>query len=121
MSLTDSSHMILLMIVICLLIFGMFIDGGIVVLLTTPIFLPLIKQIGVDPVMFGLLLCTVSCMGILTPPVGVAMYIVCDNLKVSLGEWMKESVPFILTVILVMVVIIYFPAAVTWLPELVYG
>ena len=89
MSLTDSSHMILLMIVICLLIFGMFIDGGIVVLLTTPIFLPLIKQIGVDPVMFGLLLCTVSCMGILTPPVGVAMYIVCDNLKVSLGEWMK--------------------------------
>ncbi|WP_195376490.1 TRAP transporter large permease [Anaerotruncus rubiinfantis] len=121
MSLTDSSHMILLMIVICLLIFGMFIDGGIVVLLTTPIFLPLIKQIGVDPVMFGLLLCTVSCMGILTPPVGVAMYIVCDNLKVSLGEWMKESVPFILTVILLMVVIIYFPAAVTWLPELVYG
>ena len=121
LSLTENHYLILLMIIVCLIIFGMFIDGGIVVLLTTPIFLPLIKQIGVDPIMFGLLLCTVSCMGILTPPVGVAMYIVCDNLKVSMGEWMKESIPFLITIIILMIFIIIFPGFVTWLPNLIYG
>ena len=121
LSLTNSSQMILLLIIACLLVFGMFIDGGIVVLLTTPIFLPLIKQLGIDPVMFGMLICTVSCMGILTPPVGVAMYIVCDNLKVPLSEWMKESIPFLIAVIIVVVLMIGFPEIATWLPDLVYG
>jgi TRAP-type C4-dicarboxylate transport system permease large subunit len=96
-------------------------DGGVIVLLLTPILLPVVSQIGVDPVFFGIIMCTVCCVGILTPPVGVAMYIVCGILKVSMKDWTKESIPFLLTILLLIVILILFPRLVTFLPNVLYG
>lgn len=121
LSMTDSSTLILIMILALLFLLGMLMDGGVIVLLLTPMLLPVAKAIGLDPVFFGLLMCTVCCLGILTPPVGVAMYIVCGNLKVSMPVWIKESIPFLITVVLVLGILIAFPQLVTFLPNMVYG
>ena len=90
-------------------------------LLLTPILLPVARTIGLDPVFFGLVMCTICCLGILTPPVGVAMYIVCGILKVSMPEWIKESVPFLITIIIVIALLVLFPDLATFLPDLIYG
>ena len=121
LSMTDSSTLILIMILALLFLLGMLMDGGVIVLLLTPMLLPVAKAIGLDPVFFGLLMCTVCCLGILTPPVGVAMYIVCGNLKVPMPVWIKESIPFLITVVLVLGILIAFPQLVTFLPNMVYG
>lgn len=121
MGITDSSTLILVMIILLLLVFGMFMDGGVIVLLLTPILLPVVRAIGLDPVFFGLIMCTVCCLGILTPPVGVAMYIVCGIMDVPMSEWIKESWPFLLTVVLLLAALIFFPQLVTFLPNLMYS
>lgn len=121
LSMTDSTVLITFMILFLLFILGMFMDGGVIVLLLTPILLPVARTIGLDPVFFGLVMCTICCLGILTPPVGVAMYIVCGILKVSMPEWIKESVPFLITVIIVIALLVLFPDLATFLPDLIYG
>lgn len=121
LSMTDSTVLITFMILFLLFILGMFMDGGVIVLLLTPILLPVAKTIGLDPVFFGLVMCTICCLGILTPPVGVAMYIVCGILKVSMPEWIKESVPFLITIVIVIALLVLFPELATFLPDLVYG
>lgn len=120
LSVTNNPTLILLMILLLLLIMGMFMDGGVIVLLLTPILLPVAKTIGLDPVFFGIVMCTVCCLGILTPPVGVAMYIVCGTLKVSMKEWMKESIPFLICIVIVILILVLLPDLVTFLPNLIY-
>ena len=121
LSMTSSSTLILIMIVALLFLLGMLMDGGVIVLLLTPILLPVAKAIGLDPVFFGIVMCTVCCLGILTPPVGVAMYIVCGTLKVSMPTWIKESIPFLITIVILLLTFILFPGLITFLPDLVYG
>jgi len=121
LSMTDSSTLILIMILVLLFLLGMLMDGGVIVLLLTPILLPVAKAIGLDPVFFGIVMCTVCCLGILTPPVGVAMYIVCGTLKVDMPTWIKESIPFLITIVAVILLLVLIPELVTFLPNLVYG
>ena len=121
LSMTDSATLILIMILALLFLLGMLMDGGVIVLLLTPILLPVAKAIGLDPVFFGIVMCTVCCLGILTPPVGVAMYIVCGTLKVDMKTWIKESIPFLITIIVVILLFVLFPNLITFLPNLVYG
>ena len=121
LSMTSSSTLILIMIVALLFLLGMLMDCGVIVLLLTPILLPVAKAIGLDPVFFGIVMCTVCCLGILTPPVGVAMYIVCGTLKVSMPTWIKESIPFLITIVILLLTFILFPGLITFLPDLVYG
>ena len=104
-----------------LIILGMFLEGLTTVVMLTPILLPVAKAIGLDPVFFGIVMCTVCCLGILTPPVGVAMYIVCGTLKVSMPTWIKESIPFLITIVILLLIFILFPGLITFLPDLVYG
>ena len=113
-------QMIILAILFFILIAGMFMEGSVIILLTTPIFLPLVKSIGVDPVHFGLLMCTLTTLGILTPPVGIAMYTVCSILGCSMKEFMKYSAPFFIAIIGLFAVLVYFPEVVLFLPNLIY-
>lgn len=121
LGITSSPFVVQMMIVIILLIMGCFMEGGSVILILTPILLPMVKSVGVDPVFFGIVVATACVIGILTPPVGLAMYIVTNILNVSLKEWVKESLPFFIAIVLYLVLIIAFPDIVMWLPRLVYG
>lgn len=100
---------------------GMFMEATVNTLLLTPIFLPIIKSFGFDPVYFGILFMTIITMGGMTPPVGVTMYTTCSILKCPIEDYVKESWPFILTVVLEVAFLAAFPDLVTFLPNLVFG
>jgi len=120
-SLTSNPQVMLVYIVLFLFIAGMFVDSNVIVLLLTPIFLPIIIKMGVDPVHFGIIMMTIVTMGVMTPPVGTAVYVVCDILEVPLEEYVKESLPFFAAIILLVIVLIFLPQVVLFLPNLVYG
>ncbi|HCG63021.1 MAG TPA: C4-dicarboxylate ABC transporter [Sphaerochaeta sp.] len=119
--LTVNPIITMVIVIIILIIFGMFMEGSIVILLLTPILMPLVRTIGVDPVLFGVIMSIVVTMGILTPPVGVAMYIVNGILEVPMQEYLKESIPFIIVVLVVVALLLTFPNVILFLPNLIYG
>jgi tripartite ATP-independent transporter DctM subunit len=119
--LTVNPIITMVIVIIILVIFGMFMEGSIVILLLTPILMPLVRTIGVDPVLFGVIMSIVVTMGILTPPVGVAMYIVNGILEVPMQEYLKESIPFIIVVLVVVALLLTFPNVILFLPNLIYG
>jgi TRAP-type C4-dicarboxylate transport system permease large subunit len=104
-----------------LVILGMFMDGSVIILLFTPIFLPLAKAVNIDPVHFGILLCTIITMGNMTPPVGLAMYAVCQILDISVTDYIKDMWAFLFTVIVLVVILMFFPRLVLFLPNLLFG
>ena len=120
-SMTTNPQLMLIIIVFFLFLAGMLIDSNVIVLLLTPIFLPIITKLGVDPVHFGILMMTIVTMGVMTPPVGTAVYIVCGILDAPLEEYIKDSWPFFATIILLVLVLIFLPQVVLFLPNLVYG
>ncbi|MEO8408968.1 MAG: TRAP transporter large permease [Propionivibrio sp.] len=120
-SITTNPQLLLLIIVAFLAVAGMLVDSNVIILLLTPIFLPIVTKVGVDPVHFGIVMMTIVTMGVMTPPIGTAVYIVCGILDVPLEEYLKDSLPFFAAVILLVCVLIFLPGLVTFLPNLVYG
>lgn len=118
---TSEPMIVMIIIILFLCLFGMFMEGSVVILLLTPILLPLVKSFGVDPIFFGLIMATVVTMGILTPPVGVAMYTICGILDCKMQEFLKESIPFIAAILLEIALLCVFPELVLWAPRLMYG
>ncbi|SET15966.1 TRAP transporter, DctM subunit [Salinibacillus kushneri] len=115
---TSNSTLLLILILIFLLLAGMFIESTVLVLLLTPIFLPIIQQIGVDPVHFGILMMTIVTFGGMTPPVGVTMYTVCYLTDVPIEDYVKESLPFYAGIILLIALLIFVPSISLFLPSL---
>nr|WP_106780984.1 TRAP transporter large permease [Lysinibacillus timonensis] len=115
---TTNGSLMVILILIFLVIAGMFIESTVLVLLLTPIFLPVIKQVGVDPVHFGILMMTIVTFGGMTPPVGVTMYTTTSIMKVPIESYIKESIPFILGVFLLVLLLTFFPSIVMFLPDL---
>ena len=117
---SSNPQVMLIIIVLFLAVAGMFIDSNVSVLLLTPIFLPVVKSMGIDPVFFGILMMTIVTMGCMTPPVGTALYTVCQILDAPLEDFIKETIPFYIAVILLVIVLIFIPEVVMFLPNLVY-
>lgn len=112
-SITVNPSLVIILIVFVLTVAGMFIDGPVIILLATPILLPIVKSIGIDPILFGIIMSTVATFGSLTPPVGVAMYTVCSILKCPTKEYLKESLPFIIAIGVELLIFILFSDAIT--------
>lgn len=108
------------LILLMLFVSGLFIESTVMVLLLTPIFVPIIIEIGVDPVHFGILMMSIVTLGSMTPPVGVAMYTVCSLLDCDVDEYIKEAIPFLAAVMALVVVLIFLPDLVLFLPRLVF-
>lgn len=117
---SSNPQVMLIIIVLFLAVAGMFIDSNVSVLLLTPIFLPVVKSMGVDPVYFGILMMTIVTMGCMTPPVGTALYTVCQVLDAPLEDFVKETIPFYVAVILLVIFLIFVPDVVMFLPNLIY-
>lgn len=118
---TSSQFVVIGIIFVLYVIFGMFMDGSIVILLLTPILMPIVRSVGIDPVLFGVVTSIIVTMGILTPPVGIAMYIVNGILGVPMGEYLKESIPFFIVTILVGALLLAIPDIILFLPNMLYG
>ena len=115
---TSNGTLMLLLILLFLVIAGMFIESTVLVLLLTPIFLPIVTQVGVDPVHFGILMMTIVTFGGMTPPVGVTMYTTTSIMKVPIEEYIKEALPFIGGVVVLVLLLVFVPGIVTFIPDL---
>ena len=90
-------------------------------LIFTPIFLPILKSVGVDPVHFGIIMMTLVTMGCMTPPVGTAMYSVCQILDCPTEEYMKEGMPYIIAILGEVILLVFIPQICLFLPNIVFG
>ena len=118
---SSNPYVVMIIIVLALTILGMFMEGSVTILLLTPIFLPLVKSLGVDPVHFGLIMCTTVTMGLNTPPVGISMYAVNSVLECPSAQYIRYMWPFMFTVLLEIILMIFIPDAMLFLPDLLYG
>ena len=118
---TENPQLLLIIILVFLFVMGMFLDSNVNFLLLTPIFLPMVTKLGVDPVHFGVLMATIVTMGVMTPPVGSALYTVCGILECPVEEYTKAAIPFFLAIMLEMIVLVFLPGIVLFLPNLIYG
>jgi len=110
----------------CLLIYGIlgcFVDSLPLIVLLTPIFLPVIKNLGYDPIWFGVLMVMLMELGLMTPPVGMCCYVMAGVAKdTPLSTIFKGTAPFIVGIIVAIAVVILFPILSTWLPSIMrYG
>lgn len=121
LGMTDNPQMLLLMIIGALIFAGMFIESVVIILLFTGILLPMVTQVNIDPVHFGLIFMLMVVMGLVTPPVGVSMFTVCSILGCPIEWYVKECVPFFIAIVLVAILIIFFPDLVLFLPNLIFG
>ena len=121
MSLTTTPWVVLLIINVILLILGCFMEAIAIMLLTIPVFMPLIARVGVDPVHFGVVMTLNLMIGLLTPPVGMCLYAVSAISKVPLWPLAKELWPYIVALTVCLGLVTYVPGLVLWLPNLVMG
>ena len=112
---------LLLFLVILFMLCGMFMETTVIALILTPILLPVMQNVGVDPVVFGMIMMTCVTFGVMTPPVGTGLYTVSDIMGCSIQETVRYGWPFYVAVLLVVVFMVFFPDAVLGLPNLVYG
>ncbi|MEN6309589.1 MAG: TRAP transporter large permease [Anaerohalosphaeraceae bacterium] len=119
LSLSDNKIVILLIINLVLLIVGMFMDMTPAVLIFTPIFLPVVTAMGVDPIHFGIILIANLCIGLCTPPVGTCMFIGCGIGKVSIAQALPSMIPFFVALFVSLIAITYTPWLSLWLPSVV--
>lgn len=118
---TNNPQIMMLFIILFLTITGMFVDSNVNVLLFTPLVLPVLESMGVNPVHFGIIMMTIVTMGCMTPPVGTACYSVCDIMGCSIGEYVKHSWPFFIAVIALDIFMVFIPDVILFLPNLIYG
>ncbi|WP_159587986.1 TRAP transporter large permease [Chelativorans xinjiangense] len=114
---TDSPFLFLCLIALMLLVVGMFLESNAAYIMLVPLFHPIALQYGIDPLHFGFLFVLNLVIGMLTPPVGVVLFVVCGITGVRMGELVRESWPFIAAMYAVLLLCMIFPSVVTWLPE----
>jgi tripartite ATP-independent transporter DctM subunit len=114
-------NMIVLTILVFLLVAGLALDSTVMVLLLTPIFVPIVSSLGMDPVHFGILMMSIVTLGGMTWPSGSAMFAVCALMNVSIEEYSIESIPFIAAVVGLIAALVFLPGVVLWLPNLAFG
>jgi tripartite ATP-independent transporter DctM subunit len=117
---TNPQIMVLIMIGF-LFITGMFVDSNVNFLLLTPIFLPVVRSMGIDPVHFGVLMATVVTLGVMTPPIGSALYTVCGIIKCPVEDYTRESLPFLGAVLVELAILTFLPDVVLFVPNMIFG
>lgn len=119
MGISSNPTVLILLIIFVLLILGMFLEGTAVILIVTPIFLPIIDQIGMSYVQFGVVMILASMIGLLTPPVGMSLYAVSSITNVKLMDLSKEVLPYVIGITTVLLLCAFVPPLSCWLPQFV--
>jgi len=117
-SISRNPFVILFLINIFLLIVGCFLEGLAAIILIVPILMPVVTQLGIDPVHFALIVVVNLMIGLLTPPLGLCLFVVCGISKTKLGPLFKEVIPFLTVEIVILFVITYMPWFTLTLPKL---
>lgn len=118
LSLTENRWIIMLLINLVFVLAGMFLDTISSVVLLSPLFVPIVVALGFDVVHFGIIMCINLCIGFLTPPVGINLFVAQSIGKVSLESIIKETIPFLWVLLGVLVLVIIFPQISLIIPKL---
>ena len=118
LALSDNKYVFLLLVNILLLLLGTFMDLAPMLLICTPIFMPVILKLGIDPVHFGMIMILNLGIGLITPPVGPTLFVGCAIGKVTMEQVSKELWPFYGAMCLALLLVTYIPAISLWLPGL---
>jgi len=118
-TITENPYAVLLMINILLLIFGAIMEAGVVLIIFTPILYPLAMSLGIDPIHFGVIMVVNLMIGVATPPIGVCLFVMSHISGLKVEVLMKSIITFLIPLILILLIITYFPILSTYLPELI--
>lgn len=118
LALTSNKIITLLLINLILLICGMFLDVIPALLITTPIFLPLVMTIGISPLHYGAICVLNLVIGLITPPVGMCLFVGANIAKLSIERVSKSLIPFFVSVLIALIMVTYWPAISVWLPTI---
>jgi tripartite ATP-independent transporter DctM subunit len=118
---TNNPQILTLIMLGFLFVSGMFVDSNVNFLLLTPIFLPMVTSVGMDPVHFGVLMATIVTLGVMTPPIGSALYTVCGIIECPPEEYTWAALPFLVAVILELTILTFLPGVVLWIPNMIFG
>lgn len=110
--------LIFLLINLTLLVVGTFMDITPAVLIFTPIFLPVVTTLGMDPVHFGIIMVLNLCIGLCTPPVGTILFVGAGVAKISVSKVIKPLIPFLIAMVVVLLLVTFFEGISLWLPSL---
>ncbi|TFH38966.1 MAG: TRAP transporter large permease subunit, partial [Chrysiogenales bacterium] len=118
---SDHPQVILLIIMVFMIFIGTWAETFSQIIVLTPIFLPVVTRLGIDPIHFGVLFVVCAEIGFLTPPFGANLFVAMKISGNTLEEISKSSLPFILTYTIVLVVLVFFPDISLFLPRLLFG
>jgi C4-dicarboxylate transporter DctM subunit len=116
-----SKWMFLLVVNIILLLLGMFLEVFATMLLTLPLIVPVMAALGIDPVHFAILMIINMELGLLTPPIGLNLFVLASASKAKVGTVVKGVLPFMAAMLVLLILVTYVPEISTFLPNLVYG
>ena len=120
-ALTTNPLLMLVVINIFLLCIGMVLESVATLILLTPILVPIARQVGIDPVHLGVLICLNVTLGAVHPPVGTLMFITCGVLDVRISDYTLAILPLLAVQLAVLVLLILFPPLVLTLPNWAFG
>lgn len=116
--LTDNKWAMLAMLNAFLLFIGMFLEGGAALIIVAPLLVPVVVELGVDPVHFGMIIIVNIMLGGVTPPFGSMMFTTCSVTKVAVADFVREVWPFILALLFALMVVTYFPSLILFFPDM---
>jgi C4-dicarboxylate transporter DctM subunit len=117
-ALGSTATVVMALFVVILLVLGCFMEGIAVMVITIPVFLPIVTQFGIDPVQFGVVMILCSMLGLLTPPVGMCLYTMSSISGVAIGELSWEMMPYIVGILVVTLVFAFSPGIALWIPRM---
>lgn len=118
LSVSNNKYVMLLLVNILLLVVGTFLNASSAVIILAPILVPVMKSLGVDPVLFGIIMIVNLAIGTITPPVGVSLFVAQSITGNTLGQIFKATIPYLLALLLVLLLVTYIPAISLFLPSL---
>jgi TRAP-type C4-dicarboxylate transport system permease large subunit len=116
-SITTNPHLVLLIMIVFLMIIGCFMETAASLIILVPILVPMTSQLGIDPLVFGLIMVFTLMLGLITPPVGVVLYLIADIAGISFERTVKATFPFLLPLIIVLLLITFVPQIAMFLPN----
>jgi C4-dicarboxylate transporter DctM subunit len=118
-SLTDNWVLLLFLLNILLLFLGCVMEGNAIIIILVPVLLPLLKQFNIDLIHFGVVLTLNMMIGLISPPVGMNLFVVSRVADISLSEIIRELMPFLVALLILLIIVTYVPQFPLWLPSLI--
>lgn len=120
-AISSNPYVVLTLIVALFLVAGCFINPSANIIIFVPMLMPLVQSVGIDPIHFGVVATLSLMIGLITPPLGLCMFIICGIANISVLQFTKAIMPTFIVLVLTLLTMMYIPAIITWLPKLLMG